>query len=123
MSATSRRPVRWLLIAGAVVSLVMAGVIAYYASPLPDGLESVAEQQGFVDSAQDSHAAGSPLADYGVAGVEDDRLSVGLAGLIGIAVTAGLGFGLFFLLRAGRRSRSAAAPDASAADGPVRDRG
>lgn len=100
-----RRTVIVIVLAGLLASAVMAGVFAYYASPHPDGLEYVAERQGFAGAAEDSAVAGSPLADYGVTGVEDERLSVGLAGLLGIAVTAAVGFGLFLLLRAGRRNR------------------
>ena len=37
-----------------VVSLLVAGVASYYASSHPDGLEYVAEQTGFIDSAEDS---------------------------------------------------------------------
>lgn len=82
-----------------VVSLVLAGVVSAQASSEPDGLERVATDHGFIDSATDSAVAGSPLADYSVAGVHNDRLSVGLAGIIGVLVTALLAFGLFLLLR------------------------
>jgi hypothetical protein len=102
VSTTRQRTVVWLVIAGGIASLVMAGVIAYYASPHPDGLESVAEQEGFAETAEDSALAGSPLADYGVTGIDNDRTSAGLAGLAGVAVTAALGFGLFLALRARR---------------------
>ena len=49
----------------------MAGVASYYASSHPDGLEHVAEQTGFLDSAEDSATADSPLADYQTSGVDD----------------------------------------------------
>lgn len=101
-TTSTRRRTLWLLAAGILASLVMAGIVAYYASPHPDGLEYVAGQQGFLDNASDSPTATSPLADYGVAGIQDDRLSVGLAGLAGVAITAAIGFGLFLLLRRGR---------------------
>jgi hypothetical protein len=41
----------------------------------------------------------SPVADYTVRGVDNERLSTGLAGLIGVLVTFGVGLGLFALLR------------------------
>lgn len=82
-----------------LVSLLVAGVASFYASSRPDGLEYVAGETGFLDSAQEHPAAEGPLADYGVSGVENDRLSVGLAGVIGVAVVATLSTGLFLVLR------------------------
>lgn len=77
---------RAFLLIGLAVALLIAGVASYFASSSPDGLEYTAEQQGFLDSASDSATAGSPLADYGVAGVDNGWLSVGLSGIIGVLV-------------------------------------
>jgi cobalt/nickel transport protein len=97
----------WIVIGvGLITSLVLAGVISFYASGDPDGLEKVAEDVGFLDTAQDSAAAGSPLADYATTGVGDGRLSVGIAGVVGVLLTAAAAFGLFLWL--GRRNRRAA---------------
>ncbi len=82
-----------------VVSLLVAGVASYYASSHPDGLEYVAEQTGFIDSAEESATAGSPLADYQTTGVDDPRLSGGLAGVAGVVVMLVLSTGLFWLVR------------------------
>ena len=87
-----------------LVSLLVAGVASYYASSHPDGLEYVAEQTGFIDSAEDSATADSPLADYQTSGVDDARLSGGLAGVIGVVVMLVLSTGLFWGLR--RRDRA-----------------
>jgi uncharacterized membrane protein YphA (DoxX/SURF4 family) len=94
----------WIIVGvGLAVSLLLAGVISFYASSSPDGLERVAEDIGFIESAEDSAVAGSPLSDYGVSGVDDQRLSVGLAGLVGVLLTAAIAFGLFtWLARRGR---------------------
>lgn len=81
---------RGFLLIGLAAALLVAGVVSFYASSSPDGLEYTAEQQGFLDSAQDSATGGSPLADYGVSGVADERLSVGLAGIIGVVVVLAL---------------------------------
>ena len=77
------------------VALFLAGVISYYASSNPDGLEKVAEDIGFIGTAQDSAVANSPLSDYGVVGVANERLSVGLSGIIGVIITAILSIYLF----------------------------
>jgi len=95
---------RWFLVAGAVVALGIAGVASYYASPDPDGLERVAEDQGFIGDATEHGLADSPLADYGVAGVEDARLSVGLAGVVGVIATALVAGGGFWMLARRRGS-------------------
>lgn len=89
---------------GLILSLLIAGVLAYYASAHPDGLEFVAERLGFLDSAQDSATSASPLAGYGVSGVGDGRLSSGLAGVLGVAAVAVIAFALFRVL--GHRKES-----------------
>ena len=88
-----------LVAVGLAVSLVLAGGVSYYASSQPDGLEKVAGDVGFLDSAKESAVEDSPLAGYGVAGVENERISGGLAGIIGGASTAAISFGLFYGLR------------------------
>ena len=110
----TRRRTRGFLLAGLLLALLIAGVGSYYASGHPDGLEWSAEEEGFLDTARDSAAADSPLADYSVAGVDDGRLSGGLAGVIGVATTLALAGGLTLVLR-----RRAAAPADVAADDPA----
>ena len=39
------------LLGGILVSIIVAGFISYYASSSPDGLEKVAEDKGFLDTA------------------------------------------------------------------------
>jgi cobalt/nickel transport protein len=95
-----------LIILGFAASLVLAGGVSYYASSQPDGFEKSAGEIGFLDTAEESPLAGSPLAEYGVAGVENERLSGGLAGLIGVASTAAISFGIFYTLRRFNKSRS-----------------
>jgi hypothetical protein len=103
--------------AGALLlALVLAGVVSGFASSSPDGLEKVAEDKGFIATAQDHDLADSPLADYGVKGVENPRLSGGLAGIVGVVATLGIGGGLFLVLR--RRpapSAASATPTATSA--------
>ena len=88
---------RKFYIAGFIVSLFLAGVVSFYASSDPDGLERVAEDIGFIETAKDHTNADGTLADYGVKGIENERASVGVAGVIGVigtAVVAGVGFKL-----------------------------
>jgi hypothetical protein len=81
-----------------LAALFVAGVLSYYASTSPDGLMHVADTTG-IASSQKAHATdGSPLAGYGVSGM-DHRLGKGLAGVVGVLVCLGLGLGLSWLVR------------------------
>ncbi len=89
----------WFLGVGLVVALIVAGVLSGFAAADPDGLERVAIDEGFDETADDHALADSPLADYAVEGVEDERLSTGLAGVIGVAITLVVAGGLFYGIR------------------------
>ena len=95
-----------LVAAGLALSLVLAGGASNYASSQPDGLEKVAGDVGFLDSAKASVVEDSPLAGYGVTGIENERISGGLAGVIGVASTAAISFGLFYALRRFKKDKS-----------------
>ena len=90
---------RTFVVIGVLAALLVAGVASYYASSHPDGLEYVAEQAGFADKAEDSAAAGSPLSDYQVKGVENDAVSGGLAGVVGALVVLLVAGGLAYAVR------------------------
>ncbi|MFM1909666.1 MAG: hypothetical protein RLZZ545_364 [Actinomycetota bacterium] len=87
------------LVAGFIASLFLAGVVSFYASSQPDGLEKVAEDIGFLETAKDHTYADGALADYGVKGIENARISTGLAGVIGVVATGAVSTGLFMLVR------------------------
>ena len=95
-----------LVVVGLAVSLVLAAGVSYYASSHPDSFEKSAGEIGFLDTEEDSPLAGSPLAEYGVAGVDNERLSGGLAGVIGVTSTAAISFGIFYALRRFNKSKS-----------------
>ncbi|WP_208619013.1 energy-coupling factor ABC transporter permease [Streptomyces hygroscopicus] len=98
----SARRVWW---AGLAAALLCAGVVSFYASASPDGLEKVAHDKGIDKKAEDHAAKDSPLADYGVKDISDARLSGGLAGVIGVGATLAVGSGVFIVVR---RRRAAA---------------
>ncbi|WP_194846731.1 PDGLE domain-containing protein, partial [Mumia zhuanghuii] len=66
MSAPRKRlSTRTLVAVGLLVALVLAGVVSYYASSHPDGLEYVATDKGFLDTAKEHESsADSPMSDY-----------------------------------------------------------
>ncbi|MFB7938095.1 energy-coupling factor ABC transporter permease [Streptomyces sp. NPDC056049] len=104
--ATAPGSPRKVWIGGVVTALVLAGVVSFYASQSPDGLEKVAADQGIDAKAEEyEHAtADSPLADYGVEGIESTRLSGGLAGVIGVGLTLAVGTGAFWAVRRRRQA-------------------
>ena len=86
-------------ILGVVIALLVAGLLSFYASKSPDGLEHVAETKGFSQTETEHHAADSPLAGYEAKGVTSPHLSKGLAGVIGVGVTGLVMGGLVLVLR------------------------
>ena len=115
MSRTVRT--RTFVVVGLAVAMLLAGVVSYYASSHPDGLEYVAEQAGFADTAEESATADGPLADYRVKGVEDDRAAGGLAGVIGAAAVLALSLGLVHVVR--RRGSRTGEPSAGPTPNPA----
>ncbi len=81
---------RRFILSALAVSAVVAGVIAYYGSPRPDGLERADEILSRSEEAATPAALPSPMPDYAVPGMGNTRLAVGLAGVIGVAITFGL---------------------------------
>lgn len=112
---STRVQTRVVVLAGLLVALLIAGVVSYYASSHPDGLEYVAGQEGFADTAKEHHVADGPMADYSTKGVDDARLSGGIAGVTGTLVVLLLAGGGFLLLR--RRSDEDAPETAPAEPG------
>jgi cobalt/nickel transport system permease protein len=101
------------------VGLAWAAILVFLIAPLanenPDGLERVAIDQGFDVTATDSAVGDSPLADYGVTGVDNDATATGISGAIGIAVTFGVALAIvggFAAVR--KRARSKAQTKAAA---------
>ena len=92
-----------LFLVGLAVTLVIAVVVSQFASSQPDGLEYVADQQGFLDSGEDHVLSDAPLADYG----GESRTNLAVAGLVGVAVTLGIGYGIFWLAKSGKQETAA----------------
>ena len=90
-----------------VVGLLIALLVALFsplASAHPDGLERVAEDQGFIDRAEDAPYEVVP--DYTFPGIASESGATILAGLVGTLAVFGLASGLTLLLR--RRSHKTA---------------
>ncbi|WP_320065058.1 PDGLE domain-containing protein [Micromonospora sp. RTGN7] len=100
------------IVGGLLVALLLAGVVSNYASSHPDGLDSSLLKGCTVNAedeitggscpaqqARDHELADSPLADYGIRGLDNDFLSTGLSGVLGVLLTFAVGGGVFWLLR------------------------
>ncbi|MEW2381343.1 PDGLE domain-containing protein [Micromonospora sp. NPDC047707] len=113
------------VIGGLLVALLLAGVVSNFASSHPDGLDS-SLREGCTFDADDNitggscpaqqekeHELGGPLADYGIAGIDNEFLSTGLSGVLGVLLTFAVAGGAFWLVR----RRGAPAADSGAAEG------
>lgn len=74
-------------VAGGLLTLILA-VLSPLASSHPDGLEWVAEQTGFLDTARGP--AFNIIPDYVLPGVSDTAVATILAGIIGAAIVLGV---------------------------------
>ncbi|CAN5395830.1 PDGLE domain-containing protein [soil metagenome] len=118
MSTQTSQQRSWTFWVGfAVVTLLIAGVVSYFASSSPDGLDS-ATLQGcevvetadgeeltgscIAQDAKDHHLSSSPLADYSIAGGENTG---GLAGIVGVLVTLAIAGGAFWVISRSRSSK------------------
>ncbi|RZU73765.1 cobalt/nickel transport protein [Micromonospora kangleipakensis] len=115
------------VLGGLLVVLLLAGVVSNYASAHPDGLDSSLLKGCTVNAdgeitggscpaqrTRDHELADSPLADYGIRGVDNRFLSTGLSGVLGVLLTFALGGGLFWLARRHAPAASAGSDSAGA---------
>jgi cobalt/nickel transport system permease protein/cobalt/nickel transport protein len=94
-------PTRVLVAAGLLVALLLAGIVSYYASRSPDGLNRVAGDHGFDETQSTTATADGPLAGYRTKGIDDARLSGGIAGVTGVLLVLVLAGGLTYAVRRG----------------------
>jgi hypothetical protein len=87
----------WWVI-GLLIALTLA-VMSPLASPHPDGLERVAENQGFIDKAQEPFYNIVP--DYVFPGISNEATATIAAGLVGTLLMFGLGLGMSKWLKSG----------------------
>ena len=103
---------RLFVVTGLLVAFLLAGVVSSFASASPDGLDRTALDGCTVDATgeitggtcmaqkeQEHQLGGSPLADYGIRGIDNEHLATGLSGVLGVALTFAVGGGLFWLVR------------------------
>lgn len=94
------RRYRW-----AIIGLVMAALVVIILAPLassdPDGLDRVSEDKGFAEEGKD--APYEFLPDYSIPGIDNERATVILAGLAGVAIVFALTVGFGAVVRQSHR--------------------
>ncbi|MFH1646516.1 MAG: PDGLE domain-containing protein [Chloroflexota bacterium] len=88
----------------ALIIPVLVAVVSPLASSSPDGLEKVAENQGFLGLSQ--RAPFQVIADYLFPGIANEALATILAGLLGTLVLFGAVYGLAWLIKSRRTERA-----------------
>ena len=104
-----RRTVGALVAIGLGVALALAFFVSPRSSSAPDGLDKVAIDEGFAAQQTPNALADAPTAGYAVQGIDDERLSTGVAGVVGVLVTFAVAGGLFVIVRR-RRPAATVAP-------------
>lgn len=94
--AADRTPIslRVFAMGGVLTAFFVAVVISQFAVDHPDGLERVAEDQGFADRAREHAFEGSVFADYATSGIGNETVSLAVAGAAGVILTLLVGYGL-----------------------------
>ena len=85
---------RTFAIGAVLVALVLATAISQFAAGDPDGLERVAEDTGFADTAVAQPFADGFFADYATRGLNNEGLSLAIAGSTGVLLTLTVGWGM-----------------------------
>ncbi len=99
-TSTLQKATRGLTMAGLASAVALALFVSPFASGYPDGLEKVAEDKGFLETASEDKIVWtkSIFPDYKVQSIESEGPSTGMAGLIGTMAVFGFGFSVIRLM-------------------------
>lgn len=87
------------ILIGLALAVLIAVLVAPFSSPWPDGLERVAQDQGFLEKGAVSPLVASPIPDYSFPGYQNKILAASFAGLVGTLVMFGIGCGIAALIK------------------------
>ena len=91
-----------------VIGLFIAAAIAVFLSPMasshPDGLEKVAEDKNFLQSAEEKEIIKAPVPDYSMPGIKNNTVAGSVAGLAGTIIVFCIAYGLGIFLKSRRRN-------------------
>jgi cobalt/nickel transport protein len=92
------------ILVGLCAALVLAGIVSFFASSSPDGLERVAEDKGFLEKRGVVPAMVSPVPEYAWPGIKRGKLATSVAGVMGTLLVFGAAYGVAALLKRKERS-------------------
>ncbi|NOX97688.1 MAG: hypothetical protein GXO98_06510 [Nitrospirae bacterium] len=87
------------LLFGLLASLLLALILSPFASRLPDGLERVAEDKGFLEKGEVKPIIPSPIPDYSWPGLKNEKLATSFAGMAGTLIVFGISYGIAALIK------------------------
>ncbi len=90
---------KMIILIGLLIAVALAFFFSPFASQSPDGLEKVAEDEGFLHKGEGQEVFSAPIPDYAMPNVKHEGLATSLAGLVGTVLTFGVAFGLGYLIR------------------------
>ncbi len=103
LDGPARLGFRPFVLAAIAVSFLLATVVSQFAAPGPDGLERVAAETGIEVADGPAGTADqegrSLFADDATTGIDNEGLSLALAGASGVTLTLLVGYGLFSAAR------------------------
>lgn len=91
----------WLI---SLLGCLAIACLSPLASSSPDGLERVAEDKGFIDSAQNSQF--QVIADYVFPGIHNEAIATIVAGIIGTLILFAFAYSVAWLLTLKTRKQS-----------------
>lgn len=101
-------PLRTFMIGGLAVAFFVGAVVSQFAFDGPDGLESVAGDTGLARVAQEHALDTSIFSDYATAGLDNESLSLAVAGIAGVVIVLAVSWGILAVARDRNRDRAAA---------------
>jgi len=84
---------------GLAIALVVALLLSPFASSMPDGLERVAKDQGFLEKGEGPPVFAAPVPDYAFPGIHNKEWATSIAGLIGTLAMFGIGYGVAAIIK------------------------
>ena len=79
---------------GLAVAVFLAVALSPFASPWLDGLERVAEDKGFLEKGEGAPLFRSPIPDYALPNIQNEKLATAAAGAVGTIIVFAVSYGL-----------------------------
>lgn len=98
-AAPVRVRTRTFLVAGLLSAAVIGAVLSQFAATAPDGLERVAASTGITEGRAEQALARGPFSDYATRGIDNQAVSLAIAGLTGVVLCLTVGTGIIGVAR------------------------